>query len=422
MGIKGILLSITANAVRTAAIKKMVDTFIDKKACLWKFHWILYVFFWGLTSTIYHLFYYPPFNLLCNVLGLILILLPYHIKTSRKALTIFLIYGINALDDSIVVFAFSQYQYGNSVNPLQEYVTSLVMFLAAMIMERTIKAEKDSALPVRYQTPLGIVPIISIGIIFYVVKMGDQFRGIILFTATGLLIINILNIYIYQSLIQFYSAYMEQKMQEQIMPLYAQELEIIQESHKNEKNLWHDMNHHIIELKTLLKGKKIQEAQEYLKEMEQFLTNSNETVATGNQEVDGILDYMMKKANRVLKEVKTQINIPEGMFHGNFKLCTILGNLLDNAIREAQKTERRYLSVEIFVKSGILFLFIENSYSGNIIKRKETFKTTQKDAAHHGIGLENVRKMIDMCGGEINISNTEDIFKVEALLYINSVK
>ncbi len=177
MGIKGILLSITANAVRTAAIKKMVDTFADKKVCLWKFHWILYLFFWGFTSTIYHLFYDPPFNLLCNVLGLILVLLPYDIKTSRKALTVFLIYGINALDDSIIVFAFSKYQYGNSVNPLQEYVTSLVMFLAAMIMERTIRAERDSALPVRYQASLGIVPVISIGVIFYVVKMGEQLRG-----------------------------------------------------------------------------------------------------------------------------------------------------------------------------------------------------------------------------------------------------
>lgn len=422
MGIKGILLSIAANAVRTAAIKKMVDTFIDKKVCLWKFHWTLYIFFWGFTSIIYHLFYYPPFNLLCNILGLILILLPYHIKISRKMLTVFLIYGINALDDSIVVFAFSKYQYGNSVNPLQEYVTSLVMFLAAMILERTIRVEKDSALPVRYQVSLGIVPVISIGIIFYVAKMGVQFRGIILFTATGLLIINILNIYIYQSLIQFYSAYMEQKMQEQILHLYAQELEIIQESQKNEKTLWHDMKHHIIELKLMIKEKKIQEVQEYLKEMEQFMTGSHEAAATGNQGVDGILEYMMKKANRSLKEVKMQINIPEGMFHGNFKLCTILGNLLDNAIREAKKTERRYLSVEIFVKTGILFLFIENSYCGNVIKRQEKYKTTQKDADHHGVGLENVRKMIDMCGGEININNTKDIFKVEALLYINSMK
>ncbi len=422
MGIKGILLSIAANAVRTVAIKKLVDTFTDKRTCLWKFHWVLYVFFWGFTSTIYHLFYYPPLNLLCNILGLILILLPYNIKMSRKMLTVFLIYGINALDDSIVVFAFSKYQFGNPVNPLQEYVTSLVMFLVAMIMERTARMEKDSALPFRYQASLGIVPVISVGIIFYVAKLGTQFRGIILFTATGLLIINILNIYFYQSLIQFYSGYMEQKMQEQMVHIYARELEIIQESQKHEKTLWHDMKHHIIELKMMLKDKKIRDAQEYLKEMEQFMASSNETVSTGNQEVDGILDYMMKKANEVLKKVKVQINIPEGMFHGNFKLCTILGNLLDNAIREAQKTERKYLCVEIFVKAGVLFLFIENSYSGNVIKRKEKFKTTQKEVTHHGIGLENVRKMIDIFGGEININYTEDIFKVEALLYINSIK
>ena len=119
MGIKGILLSIAANAVRTVAIKKLVDTFTDKRTCLWKFHWVLYVFFWGFTSTIYHLFYYPPLNLLCNILGLILILLLYNIKMSRKMLTVFLIYGINALDDSIVVFAFSKFQFGNPVNPLQ---------------------------------------------------------------------------------------------------------------------------------------------------------------------------------------------------------------------------------------------------------------------------------------------------------------
>ena len=92
----------------------------------------------------------------------------------------------------------------------------------------------------------------------------------------------------------------------------------------------------------------MQDAQNYIKEMEQFVTSSNETIVTGNQEIDGILDYMLKKANRVLKEVKAQINIPEGMFYGNFKVCTILGNLLDNAIREAEKTERKYLGIELY--------------------------------------------------------------------------
>lgn len=422
MGVEGILISVTANAIRTVAIKNLVDAFVDKKICAWKYHGILYVLFWGITSAIYHLFYFPPFNLLCNILGLILIFLPYKIKMLKKILTAFLIYGINALDDSIVVVVFTKYQYGNPANLLQEYISSLVMLLAAVIIQRMVKAEKDSVLPFSYQASVGIVPVISIGIIFFVVRMGIRFKSVIFFTATGLLIINILNIYIYQSLIQFYSAYMDKKMQEQMIQIYAHELEVIQDTKKSEKILWHDMKHHMIELKTLLKEEKILEARKYVKDMEQFIVNSDESVATGNQEVDGILDYMLKNANRDLKEVKAQINIPEGMFHGNFKICTILGNLLDNAIREAKKSERKYLCVEIYTKAGILFLFIENSYSGNVMKRRDKFKTTQKDGDFHGIGLENVRKMIDMCGGEININYTDDTFKVEALLYIEAVK
>ena len=422
MGIEGILLSVTANAIRTVAIKKLVDAFVDKKICAWESHWILYILFWGFTSAIYHLFYFPPFNLLCNILGLFLILLPYKITISKKILTVLLIYGINALGDSIVVVVFTKYTYGSPANLLQEYISSLMMLLTSIIASRMVKTGKDSVLPLSHQASLGIIPVISIGIIFYVVKMGSQFKSVIFFTATGLLVINILNIYIYQSLIQFYSAYMDKKMLEQMFQIYAHELERIQDNQKREKALWHDMKHHMIELKTLLKEKKLLEAWVYIKDMEQFLANSNETVATGNQEVDGILDYMLGNANRELKEVKAQINIPEGIFHGNFKICTILGNLLDNAIREAKKTERRYLYVEIYTKAGILFLFIENSYSGNVIKQDNKFRTTQKDMDFHGIGLENAKKMIEMCDGEINISYTEDMFKVEALLYIETVK
>ena len=85
------------------------------------------------------------------------------------------------------------------------------------------------------------------------------------------------------------------------------ELEVIQDTKKSEKILWHDMKHHMIELKTLLKEEKILEARKYVKDMEQFIVNSDESVATGNQEVDGILDYMLKNANRDLKEVKAHL-------------------------------------------------------------------------------------------------------------------
>ena len=101
-------------------------------------------------------------------------------------------------------------------------------------------------------------------------------------------------------------------------------------------------------------------------------------VATGNQEIDGILDFLLDQARKTLTEVRTEITIPEGIFRGNFKLCTILGNLLDNAIREAKETEQKYLGITMYTKNGMLFLRIENSYPGNIIKVGDGFRTTQR--------------------------------------------
>ena len=56
-------------------------------------------------------------------------------------------------------------------------------------------------------------------------------------------------------------------MQEQILHVYADELEVMQETRKRENTLWHDMKHHIIELKTMLNETKIQDAQNYIKEI-----------------------------------------------------------------------------------------------------------------------------------------------------------
>ena len=42
--------------------------------------------------------------------------------------------------------------------------------------------------------------------------------------------------------------------------------------------------------------------------------------------------------------------------------------------------------------------------------------------AVHGIGLENVKKMVEANGGEISINYENNRFKVEVLLYLSNIK
>ena len=65
-------------------------------------------------------------------------------------------------------------------------------------------------------------------------------------------------------------------------------------------------------------------------------------------------------------------------------------------------------------------IYIENSYSGEIAKAETKFKTSQKDFAIHGIGLENVKKIVERNGGEMKIDYRNNRFKVKVLLYLSN--
>lgn len=417
-----IALSMAANALRVYVTKRCIDLFLDRSACTWNYQWLSYVVLWGLSGGAYYLFHFPPLTALCNLVGLALVLAPYKVPLSKKILIAGLIFGVPGLMESIVVFAFTQYQFGDTVRPVYEYVTSLVFLFVEITLERTLVIDPNVVIPKSYRISLGIVPLISIVMILCTGSLGYQFQGTILVVMTGLLFINLLDLYLYQSIIKFYSAYLEKKAQEQMIQVYMRELGVIKESSKREREIWHDMKHHIIELQTMLKEQEIQKARDYLEEMGQFVQNSRKSVATGNQEIDGILDYLLEQARKTLTEVRTEITIPEGVFRGNFRLCTILGNLLDNAIRESGKTEQKYLGVTMYTKNGMLFLRIENSFSGDIIKVGSRFRSTQKNGESHGQGLENVRRMVELCKGEMEIHAAGNLFQVEVLLYLKEIE
>ena len=108
---------------------------------------------------------------------------------------------------------------------------------------------------------------------------------------------------------------------------------------------------------------------------------------------------MLQKANETLNQVDVQINIPEDLYFNNFNICVILGNLVDNAVREASKSKEKLLTIKMQIKQEVLLIFIENSYSGKILEKRNGLQTTQPELAIHGIGLENVKMVVIANGG-----------------------
>ena len=76
-------------------------------------------------------------------------------------------------------------------------------------------------------------------------------------------------------------------------------------------------------------------------------------------------------------------------------LISMLGNLLDNAIRAAAETQgEKYIKSYIYMKEvgGFCVIKITNPFENIKHTQDGDFATTKKDDGMHGIGLHSVRR------------------------------
>ncbi len=82
----------------------------------------------------------------------------------------------------------------------------------------------------------------------------------------------------------------------------------------------------------------------------------------------------------------------------------------------------RYLKVRISYKPEMLLILIENSYQGSVHKYKGQYRSTKKDGLEHGLGLENVRHVVEQYDGNLEITDENQLFRVKAVLYVPAQK
>ena len=132
------------------------------------------------------------------------------------------------------------------------------------------------------------------------------------------------------------------------------------------------------------------------------------------------------KNEAVKKDIRADIFVEAGFkieFVKEQDLISILGNLLDNAIEAAQKCEKGWVSAAMYMENGGSFSVcrIENTYTGEIRQRGDRMLTTKTQARQHGIGLQNVKRMVEKQNGNIEFQYEDGIFLVEVMLYMNEM-
>lgn len=179
--------------------------------------------------------------------------------------------------------------------------------------------------------------------------------------------------------------------------------------------IYHDLKNHLSLLTSLLEDGDTKKALVYAKTISEPIKALERKRWSGNIIVDIILSEIYKKAER--KDIKVKIlcgNLRDCGVSDN-DWCTMLLNLLDNALEACEKVEevKRWITISIKRRKNVILIDISNSFDGNLIKsRIGKLESTKKEKIFHGIGMDSVMQTVSKYGGVFQFKDEKDTFKV----------
>lgn len=411
------IIVLIVNVLRTLLLKKVMDVFLSADDTEEKSLKIGFGIYCLLITTVYSIFPVSVVYEICNFSGITGLTCFYQESWKKRLWVSLVLFSLDMANSLIVLFVF-----GDMAKFQQPAIQALLLLICTtMISHISYPPEaKEIAFDRKQTLLLLVIPAMSV-IVLSVLMLGEPPKISAILISGCMIMINISVFYLYNILIENCIHVRENEIYKQQTYAYQNQLEVIMESGNRVRALRHDMKNHILALQVLVQKNETEEMNQYLDSMKNFMTNPEEYVKTGNDTVDSLLNYKIQKANEVLNVVETKISIPQQLRLRSFDLNVLLGNLLDNAIDASMQTEDKKLNITIKLDKGVLFLNICNSCQKIADGRSDFLRTTKKDKANHGIGLNNVRRIVEKYHGDIAFLYENNSMETDVMMYIKEL-
>lgn len=376
---------------------------------------VCYVLFFVLTAGVHLVFFSKTMSIIANIIMLYVISGCYEKDRRKRLFVTLLIYGVNIGCDFLALNLLTNYSATQSYDEGIAYVTVILIMFCEIVAEKILMKNKEKK-NMPHENILLLISFVSIAQVIIIDK-GVKTRELLVISGICILMTILLIFYLYDVLISAYKKLEEQSLMEKQMLIYSHQLDILMKSEEKVKALRHDMKNHLGELAVMVESQKNEEIRKYIQEMGGYMQNQSELISSGNKNFDSLLNYLLGRAKKELNCVEYEVHIPSDLQVSAFDMNVILGNLIENGIEAAEQTEDKWMSVDIYYEKGMLSMEIKNSFQHELSIEKNKFLST-KEEKEHGIGLSNVKKMIEKYQGVMDVSDSNQIFTVKIMLYL----
>ena len=297
----------------------------------------------------------------------------------------------------------------------------LLILVYLVILKCGHKYDTDSSLWYKLII-IPLITVISSTKLMEVCFLFPQSRRVILLGILSLVMANIMVYYFYTVLGREYQNKLKIKLLEQQNENINQYVSDANAFVNEMRIVRHDIRNHLLSIHSYLDDNRIQEAKKYIGGLtEEYMPSTHKYISTGNIAFDAIVNSKMA--------ICRQENVHFDIFVGDdsIKMLNqidtgiIFGNLLDNAVEAAIKSEKRYIQLDLQIKHNYLNIFIKNSIDRSVLSNNELLITSKDNKDLHGLGIQSVKNVVKKYDGMISFFEEKNMFCCQISLHINNL-
>lgn len=248
-------------------------------------------------------------------------------------------------------------------------------------------------------------------------KAAIQFKDIKLYMLYASLLALVINVLSYYFIMRINK---ETKLNTELTLLKMQ-YENVKETEENLAALYesayslkHDLEKHFIAIRTTAEQNNDKSIIEYVDSIiNKYYTYTHKTVFTNNKIFNAVINTRLEICQH--KKIKTTIKVENDILNNinDEDIAVLFGNIFDNAIEAAEKVEDKFVSLEIQKQGAYISIYMENSFDGLF---DPELKSRKGEKHEHGIGMKNVRRIVEEYNGMMKCFVEENIFCCDILL------
>ena len=178
----------------------------------------------------------------------------------------------------------------------------------------------------------------------------------------------------------------------------------------------HDIRHHFHVLQSLAERGNLEEILKYLAQAQGDVP-AGDLGLCENAVVDSVAGFFVLQYREHGIPLTFTLDLPRELSVPDTDLCSVLSNLLENAMEAGLRTDpkRRQTTVQAHSHSDhMILLSAENAYDGKVREKDGIFLSSKRPG--EGVGLQDVRHTAEKNGGYIRFHYGDGIFAVNVIL------